>query len=111
MGDRVVRLLVHLWRGERGWLVAEAPEVPGAVSQGRTEEEALRNIQEAAEGILETRLEWVLKEQTDPSGRPAQLFETYGHPRAAPPGVSERLIEVNLDAIAHRLRGSGRASL
>jgi len=108
MGERVTRLLVHLSRGEQGWIIAEAPEVPGAISQGRTEEEALRNIQEAVEGTLEVRLGFVLSEQRDASGRPVQLFEAYGHPREVPPGAWERLIEVDLDALARRLRGSGR---
>ncbi len=105
MGERMIRLLVHLSHGERGWIVAEAPEVPGALSQGRTEEEALRNIQEAVEGTLEVRLGFVLGEEKGESGRPVQLFEAYGHPRPLPPGAWERLIEVDLDAIARRLRG------
>ena len=106
MGERVIRILVHLSRGERGWIVAEAPEVPGAVSQGRTEEEALRNIQEAVEGTLEVRFGFVLAEERDASGRPVQLFEAYGHPRTLPTGAWERLIEVDLDVIASRLRGA-----
>ena len=108
MGERMIRLLVHMSRGERGWVVAEAPEVPGAISQGRTEEEALRNIQEAVEVTLEVRLGFVLAEEKDESGRPVQLFEAYGHPRPVPPGAWERLIEVDLDAIARRLRGPSR---
>lgn len=106
MGERVVRILVQLSRGEQGWIVAEAPEVPGAISQGRTETEALRNIQEAVEGTLEVRLGFVLGQERDAQGRSVQLFEDYGHPRSVPPGASERLIEVDLDAIARRFRGS-----
>ena len=108
MGERMIRLLVHMSCGERGWVVVEAPEVPGAISQGRTEEEALRNIQEAVEGTLEVRLGFVLAEEKDESDRPVQLFEAYGHPRPVPPGAWERLIEVDLDAIARRLRGPSR---
>ena len=104
MGERRIRVLVHLARGDRGWIVAEAPEVPGAVSQGRTEDEALRNIQDAVEGVLEVRLGFVLNDEKDESGRPVQLFEAYGHPRTPPPGAWERLIEVDLDAITRRLR-------
>ncbi len=108
MGERVIRVLVHLSPGERGWIVAEAPEVPGATSQGRTEEEALRNLQEAVEGTLEVRLGFVLADEKDTLGRPVQLFEAYGHPRPAPSGAWERLLEVDLDAIARRLRGPSR---
>jgi predicted RNase H-like HicB family nuclease len=32
---------------EDGWIVAECPALPGCVSQGRTEKEALENIKEA----------------------------------------------------------------
>ena len=110
MGERVIRLLVHLSRGERGWIIAEAPEVPGATSQGRTEEEALRNIQDAVEGTLEVRLGFVLADEKDSTGRPVQLFEAYGHPRPVPPEAWERLIEVDLEAIARRLRGPSRQS-
>ncbi len=34
-------------RAEDGWIVAECPALPGCVSQGRTEKEALENIKEA----------------------------------------------------------------
>lgn len=38
---------VSLEKAEDGWIVAECPAFPGCVSQGRDEEEALRNIREA----------------------------------------------------------------
>ncbi len=38
---------VILYPGEDGYVVAEVPSLPGCVSQGRTREEALVNIQEA----------------------------------------------------------------
>lgn len=38
---------------ETGWYVATCPLLPGCVSQGKTREEALLNIQEAAEGWIE----------------------------------------------------------
>lgn len=40
-----VRVVVEA--GEDGWIVAECPWLPGCVSQGRTEEEALANIKQA----------------------------------------------------------------
>ena len=38
-------------------IVAECPAIPGCVSQGTTEEEALANIREAIIGCLEVRAE------------------------------------------------------
>ncbi|HMD97807.1 MAG TPA: type II toxin-antitoxin system HicB family antitoxin [Terriglobia bacterium] len=38
---------VTLEQAEDGWLVAECPALPGCVSQGKDEEEALNNIKEA----------------------------------------------------------------
>ena len=38
---------VVLEPAEDGWIVAECPALPGCVSQGKDEEEALENIKEA----------------------------------------------------------------
>jgi predicted RNase H-like HicB family nuclease len=38
---------VVLHRNEDGWIVAECPDLPGCVSQGRSEAEAFANIHEA----------------------------------------------------------------
>ena len=38
---------VTLEKAEDGWVVAEVPALPGCVSQGRDEKEALENIKEA----------------------------------------------------------------
>jgi len=38
---------VTVERAEDGWMVAECPALPGCVSQGRDEKEALENIKEA----------------------------------------------------------------
>ena len=43
---------VILTPGEDGYWVAEAPSLPGCVSQGKTREEALANIKEAIEGYI-----------------------------------------------------------
>lgn len=47
---------------EQGWWVVECPSVPGAVSQGKTEEEAMANIKESIEACLEVRREAGLPE-------------------------------------------------
>ena len=39
---------------EDGWIMAVAPELPGAVTQGRTMEEARAMIKEAVELLLES---------------------------------------------------------
>lgn len=44
---------VLLHKDEDGWWVAEVPSLPGCASQGRTRDEALRNIKEAIEGHTE----------------------------------------------------------
>jgi predicted RNase H-like HicB family nuclease len=38
---------VTLERAEDGWIVVECPALPGCVSQGKDETEALENIKEA----------------------------------------------------------------
>jgi predicted RNase H-like HicB family nuclease len=51
----MAELPVILTPGEDGFLVAECPIIPGCISQGRTREEALKNIREAIELCLENR--------------------------------------------------------
>lgn len=41
---------VMLYPGEDGYWVAEVPSLPGCISQGKTREEAVKNIQEAIRG-------------------------------------------------------------
>jgi predicted RNase H-like HicB family nuclease len=44
-------------RDEDGMWTAECPSIPGCVSQGKTREEALKNIKEAIALCLEVRAE------------------------------------------------------
>jgi predicted RNase H-like HicB family nuclease len=53
--SEVGKLRVILERDEDGFVVAECPALPGCLSQGRTEAEALANIREAIEASLATR--------------------------------------------------------
>jgi predicted RNase H-like HicB family nuclease len=43
---------VTLTPAEDGWIVAECPALPGCVSQGKDEQEALANIKEAISAWL-----------------------------------------------------------
>lgn len=51
----MMKVLVVLEKDESGMIVAECPSIPGCVSQGHTEAEALENIREAIAGCLEAR--------------------------------------------------------
>jgi predicted RNase H-like HicB family nuclease len=48
---------VILDRDEDGIWVIECPAIPGCVSQGKTKQEALKNIKEAIQLCLEVRAE------------------------------------------------------
>ncbi len=50
-----MKLLVTLERDETGMIVAECPSIPGCISQGETESEAMANIREAIAGCLASR--------------------------------------------------------
>ena len=50
-----MRLVVTLERDETGMVVAECPAIPGCVSQGRTEDEAIANVREAIAVCVEAR--------------------------------------------------------
>ncbi len=52
-----MKFIVTIDRDEDGVFVAECPSIPGCISQGRTEEEALTNIQDAITQCLEVRAE------------------------------------------------------
>ncbi len=52
---------VIIYPGEDGYWVAECPSLPGCISQGETEEEAVENIKEAIQLYID-----VLKDE----GRP-----------------------------------------
>ncbi len=55
-GYLAMELPIILLPGEDGYVVAECPVIPGCISQGKTRDEALRNIREAIELCLENRL-------------------------------------------------------
>jgi predicted RNase H-like HicB family nuclease len=50
-----MKFIVTMFQDEDGVFVAECPSIPGCVSQGKTEEEAERNIEQAIRECLEVR--------------------------------------------------------
>lgn len=68
-----MRYRIHIEQDEDGTFVASAPALPGCWSQGVTRAEAVKNIQDAIEGYLES-------------------LEKHGDP--IPPPISEEVIDV-----------------
>ncbi len=52
-----MKFLITIYQDEDGMFIAECPSIPGCVSQGKTETEATKNIQEAIKECLEVRAE------------------------------------------------------
>lgn len=50
-----MKLVVTIERDETGMFVVECPAIPGCVSQGTTEAEALVNVSEAIAACVEAR--------------------------------------------------------
>ena len=69
-----MRFRIIVEQDEDGAFVAECPSLPGCVSEGRTRQEALRNIKDAVKGYLES-----LKRHDEP----------------IPPSIEEETVEVN----------------
>jgi predicted RNase H-like HicB family nuclease len=52
-----MKFTITISKDEDGMYIAECPAIPGCVSQGATEQEAEKNIQEAIKECLEVRAE------------------------------------------------------
>lgn len=52
-----MKFLITIYQDEDGMFIAECPSIPGCVSQGKTETDAMKNIQEAIKECLEVRAE------------------------------------------------------
>ena len=59
-----MELKIVLEPGEDGWIVAHCPALKSCWSQGRTREEALRNIREAIELYLKPAPEELREDET-----------------------------------------------
>jgi len=49
-----MKFKIFIEQDEDGYFVAECPNLPGCISQGKTLKEAKENIKEAIEGYLES---------------------------------------------------------
>ena len=72
-GARQMKYRVLIEQDEDGVFVVEVPSLPGCVTQGKTREEALRNVHEAIEAYLES-----LRARNEP----------------IPPSIDEEIVEV-----------------
>lgn len=63
-----MKYTIILEKEEEGGYSAQCLELPGAISQGETKEEALRNIKEAIELVLE-----VMDEEVKALGKAAEI--------------------------------------
>jgi antitoxin HicB len=68
-----MRYRVLIEQDEDGVFIAECPSLPGCISQGKTREEAIKNIEDAIKGYIES-----LKAHDEP----------------IPPSITEEVIEV-----------------
>jgi predicted RNase H-like HicB family nuclease len=61
---------ITLEQAEDGWIIAECPALPGCVSQGRDEKEAIENIKEAITAWLWAEDQKALSSVTNQQGQP-----------------------------------------
>ncbi|MGA8848954.1 MAG: type II toxin-antitoxin system HicB family antitoxin [Dehalococcoidia bacterium] len=52
-----MKFVITIEQDEEGVFVVECPSIPGCISQGKTEQEALDNIEDAIKQCLEVRAE------------------------------------------------------
>lgn len=75
---------ITLTNGEDGWIVAECPGLPGAISQGKTQTEAIENIKEAIALYLEVSEVDYIVNTTDFEVKPFNRYEIhFGEERMA----------------------------
>jgi predicted RNase H-like HicB family nuclease len=64
-----LRFTIHYSDGGDGWIMAQVEEVPGAISQGRTREQARANVTDALRLMLKPEP----GERADPDREPLDL--------------------------------------
>jgi predicted RNase H-like HicB family nuclease len=70
--SETLQLTVRFEDAGEGWVLATIPEVPGAISQGRTREEARENVIDALRVVL-TPDEQLAGERIDADAEPLEL--------------------------------------
>ena len=70
--SETLQLTVRFEDVGEGWVLATIPEVPGAISQGRTREEARSNVIDALRVVL-TPDEQLAGERIDADAEPLEL--------------------------------------
>lgn len=68
--SNALRFTIRYSDGGEGWIMAQVEEVPGAISQGRTREEARENVT----GALRLMLKPEPGESADPDREPLELL-------------------------------------
>ena len=69
---------VVLEQAEDGWIVAECPALPGCVSQGETEQEAIENIKEAITAWLLAEDQKAIANLSQQNGKKNYRWEQFG---------------------------------
>lgn len=62
MSTQGMNITVIIWRGEDGYWVSSIPEIPGALSQGKTKAEAKANVISAMHELMAVRREMAQEE-------------------------------------------------
>lgn len=52
-----MKFIITIFQDEDGMFIAECPSIPGCISQGKSEDEAVENIHDAIRECLEVRAE------------------------------------------------------
>jgi predicted RNase H-like HicB family nuclease len=74
MNEETMKFRIIIQTDEDGIFIAQCPSLPGCISQGKTRQEAIANIKEAAEAYIDS----------------LKL-----HNEAIPPAIDEEIIEVS----------------
>jgi len=65
----MAELTIITYPGDDGYIVAECLEISGCLSQGKTKQEAIRNIQDAIGECLSVMLEDLVKQRHPPKSQ------------------------------------------